>query len=176
MADKISKNIHQITFEDSKPCNEIKTNDNNTFPQKLKPFNFLNEEDDVDLNNPVQILDLKKTNIQPKQLISSLNTNTQDTWKLCVLYPIKNSLTGARKKIWINDFEKIRNRNGVNLLRKLKKTFIELTNNEAMMRLSKAKLELLDEYCQKIDLSLDEDESFENNIKYDLDNIGNNNL
>ena len=110
-------------------------------PISRNTFNFNVCQNDVDFENPLQIVDLKRVNRNPNLLYPSKNgelgnenEDSEDNWKFLMIFADKTIPMG-KKKTWITQLEKIGTKKR-DLLKKFKNSIVALQDNEAMKELS----------------------------------------
>jgi hypothetical protein len=104
-------------------------------------FNFSCLQSDVDYENPLQIVDLKRVTKNPNFLCPPKTTESgapaeesEDSYKFLMIFADKTIPMG-KKRAWITQLEKIGTKKR-DLLKKFKTSIAALQENEAMKELS----------------------------------------
>jgi len=129
-------------------------------PISRNTFNFNVLQSDVDYENPLQIVDLKRVTKNPNFLCppkntesGAPNTDSEDSYKFLMIFADKTIPMG-KKRAWITQLEKIGTKKR-DLLKKFKTSIVALQENEAMKELSESRLNLLKEYCLNNDIDIE---------------------
>lgn len=113
-----------------------------TFEYNRRKFNFCNDDSQINYENAVQIVDVKKSNEFGRFGNSTFSKNLftsnsdSDTWKfLTVFVDDKVGTQGKKVRTWISDLIKLGSQK-TDLLKKFKKSMASLQDNDAMKGLS----------------------------------------